>query len=107
MQTVCLHAPSPSCRVAPTCAHPRYICGGILSLPFCARVSRRPTCVQMGNVGSPKGTHSPHFSPHAPTLSLTGQRAQDPPPLPLPAPFYVQTGASSTCQRGMDNPRMA
>ena len=48
----------------------------------------------------------PHFSPHAPTLSLTGQRAQDPPPLSLPAPVLCTNGGIVRTSTGHGQPAL-
>jgi hypothetical protein len=104
MQTVCLHAPSPSFPVALASAPPLPVCtlpctprvrvGRPLSSPFRMGVVAPHPCAQTGSAGRhTKGTPPP---PLAPTqLTRTAQRARDPHRTPFDhAPILANGGPS-------------
>ena len=80
------HALSPACRVAPTCARPRHMCGGPCSLPLPRAGFAPRLCAQTGCVGRhPKGTHpSPLFAtrPHSSDKTMSAGLAAAPPSHP-------------------------
>ena len=83
---LCLHALSPACRVAPTCARPRHMCGGALFPPPSARRVRAPPLCANGVCRHPKGTHPPTFRHSLPLIGQnnerrTRRRSPFPPPL--------------------------
>ena len=102
---LCLHALSPACRVAPTCAHPRHVCGGALFSPPSARGVRAtpPLCANGECRAAPKRYVPPTFR-HRPRSVRQNNECRTRRSSPFPPPFHAQAGASSP-QQGTESRR--
>ena len=96
---LCLHALSPACCMAPTCAHPRHVCGGALFSPPSVRgvCATLPLCANGECRVAPKRYTPPTFR-HCPRSVRQNNEHRTCRSSPFPPPFHAQAGASSPQQ---------
>ena len=94
-----LHALSPACHVAPTCAHPCHVCRGALFSPPSARRVRAtpPLCANRECRAAPKRYAPPTFH-HRPRSVRQNNEHRTRCSSPFPPLFHAQAGASSPQQ---------
>ena len=94
-----LHALSPACCMAPTCAHPHHVCGGALFSPpsACGVRATLPLCANGECRAAPKRYTPPTFR-HCPRSVRQNNKHRTCRSSPFPPPFHAQAGASSPQQ---------